>query len=217
MTSFRRYELRSTDPAAAQAFYAEVLGFEPGQAGLGISALPEQARARGAPSHWLGLLGVPALEAEVARLLLRGFLRLGPPFVVDGAPATSLRDPYGAAIGLIEISGDALSPAPAPAVAWRDLHTKDRPGAAALYASCFGWTVLPTIDLGRYGPYDPFSLGGEPAGGFMDSGLPGLHPHWLYAFEPVIGGMNPPAGAIAALYATCALAHPLGRCGSAGR
>ena len=39
-----------------------------------------------------------------------------------------------------------------------------------------------------------------PSGGTMDSGLPGLHPHWLYAFEPVIGGMNPPAGAIASLY-----------------
>lgn len=177
MISFRRYELRSTDPVAAAAFYAQVIGLTPASAGLGISALPEQARARGAPSHWLGLLGVSDLEAEVERLLPRGFLRLGPPFVAGGGPSTSLRDPFGAVIGLTTAAGEAK------AVAWRDLHSKDRPGAAALYASCFGWPLLPTIDLGRYGAYDPFSLGGEPAGGFMDSGLPGLHPHWLYAFE----------------------------------
>ncbi len=176
MISFARYELRSTDPAAASTFYAQVIGPTSARAGVGISALPEQARARGAPSHWLGLLGVPALEAEVERLLTRGFVRLGPPFVAGGAPATSLRDPFGAAIGLTTAGGN-----PGPVV-WGDMHSKDRPGAAALYGSCFGWSVLPTIDLGRYGPYDPFSVGGDAIGGFMDSGLPGLHPHWLYAF-----------------------------------
>lgn len=174
MISFARYELRSTDPAAASAFYARVIG--PVSDGLGISALPEQARVRGAPSHWLGLLGVGALEAEVERILARGFVRLGPPFAVGEAAATSLRDPFGAAIGLTTAVGTPR------AVVWHDLHSKDRPGAAALYGSCFGWTLLPTIDLGRYGAYDPFSLGGEACGGFMDSGLPGLHPHWLYAF-----------------------------------
>jgi predicted enzyme related to lactoylglutathione lyase len=155
---FTRYRLRTTDPAAAGAFYDAVLGHR----GDGIGPLPPQAAARGAPAHWLGHLDATPLggaAALVPRLLARGFARLGAP--AEGAPAL-LRDPGGAIL--------ALTDDPGPSRAGVGLHlllTPDPAAAAATGREVLGW-----------------ASGAPPAGAIRATAdHPGAHPQWLFFFE----------------------------------
>src|SRR3954464_1594999 len=119
---FCRYDLRTTDPDAARVFYSDVVGldFPEGTSAqqssvLAVWPLHEQARARGAPAHWLGQLGVADFEATVRRLVELGGERLGPTVhASDGTAFTTLRDPAGAVVG---VRGSAQKPRNAP-VAW---------------------------------------------------------------------------------------------------
>src|SRR6187397_547420 len=98
-STFSRYLLRTTDVAAAAAFYDAVLGGR----GHGIVPLHEAALARGARPHWLGHVQVRELggvEALAARFIERGATRLGPtPGVGD---FVVLRDAGGALVAVTE-------------------------------------------------------------------------------------------------------------------
>lgn len=95
---FHHFELRTIDVAAARQFYELVLG---APLDALVTELPAIARARGAPSHWLGHLHVAELELTLASFLQAGAERLGPARTCDdGAPVIGLRDPFGAAIAL---------------------------------------------------------------------------------------------------------------------
>jgi uncharacterized protein len=117
--SFCAYHLRTTDVESARAFYAEVLGFDfpvqggPALAGgrLQVWPLHEQARARGAPAHWLGFIGVSDLAATVEKLLGHGAQLLGPPMLrgEDGEAFAILRDPCEAVVGVREIAPEPAS------------------------------------------------------------------------------------------------------------
>lgn len=117
--TFCRYELRTKDPDAARAFYADVL---PG-IDLEITRLPERAAAAGAPSHWLG-----HVAGDVERALACGAQRVSP------AVPNLLRDPLGAVFAV----GDAREPN-APVV-WHQLNTTDVARARAFYREVFGWS-----------------------------------------------------------------------------
>ena len=85
ISTFARYDLRTTDPDAARRFYAATIGLDfdaprPNRepATLAVWPLHEQARARGAPAHWLGNIGVSELEGAVRRMLDLGSQPLGP-------------------------------------------------------------------------------------------------------------------------------------------
>lgn len=96
--NFHHFELRTTDVAAARAFYEAMLL---GPIDALVTELPAIARARGAPAHWLGHLHVADLERAVASFLEAGAERLGPARSCDdGAPIIGLRDPFGAAVAL---------------------------------------------------------------------------------------------------------------------
>ncbi len=187
---FCRYDLRTTDPDAARSFYSEVVGLDftetpssEGSSMLGVWLLHEQARARGAPAHWLGHVGVADLEATVTRLLALGSERLGPTVQAnDGTPYAKLRDPSGAVVAMRAIP---RRPRGSP-VAWHHHHTRDLDRAWAAYSEVFGWTNAGTIDVANTeGGYRMFAWdgSGEPVGSMANTArLPGVHPHWLYFF-----------------------------------
>jgi uncharacterized protein len=171
---FSRYVLRTTDVAAAQAFYDDVLG----RRGDGIVLLPESAVARGARPHWLGHIAVRELggrEAMAARFVERGAI-LGPPL----GDSVFLRDPGGAAVALTD--GSTASSA---GVVWHQLNTRGAATAAANYAALFGWTVSAPVELGQFGRNRFFAFAaGEPNSGLI-SGIesrPEVHSHWLFFF-----------------------------------
>jgi hypothetical protein len=128
---FFRYELRTTDLAAARAFYEDVLlrSLDPA---LSIVPLPERARAAGAPAHWLGHLAVPDVEKARERLVALGGEVRGP----------ALRDPYGAMIAL-----DPGPVAPSTAVAWHQRNTREPERVRELYEDLGGWRDAGIYDI----------------------------------------------------------------------
>jgi predicted enzyme related to lactoylglutathione lyase len=118
---FFRYELRTRDPDAARVFYEAVLGTEFWSSdSVSASLLPERAAAAGAPSHWLGHIGVRDVEETVDRIVAFGGARLGPTQSGAGDSARSvLRDPFGAVLAL---GSDTFNSRHRP-VAWHLHHS----------------------------------------------------------------------------------------------
>jgi predicted enzyme related to lactoylglutathione lyase len=186
--TFTRFDLRTTDPDAARRFYAAAIGLDldADPATLAVWPLHEQARARGAPAHWLGNIGVADLDATVRRLRELGAESLGPPVLkgADGVSFAILRDPLGAVLAVRE--GDALERSP---VAWHQLSTTQVDRAWAIYSELFGWAGAEVVDMaGLETKNHPFAwqAGGEVVGGMANTArLAGVHTHWLYFF-PVV-------------------------------
>jgi predicted enzyme related to lactoylglutathione lyase len=192
MTSnrFFRYDLRTTDADAAQAFYADVLGVNlPGVgslddgSGLRVWPLHEAARARGVPAHWLGQIGVPDLEPAVRRLVELGSERLGPTVQAnDGTSYQALRDSSGAMFAVRGITEGA----PGASVAWHHLHTTDLDRSWAVYSELFGWRQTETTDAADpVGGYRMFAWADAPksVGSMANTARsPGVHTHWLFYF-----------------------------------
>jgi predicted enzyme related to lactoylglutathione lyase len=187
---FVGYDLRTTDPDAAQAFYSGVLGRDITQGDgdptsiLSIWPLPEQARARGAPAHWLGQIGVHDVEATARRWVELGGERLGPMIHTKGRTAFAVvRDPEGA---VVAVRATTERPLAAP-VAWHQLHARDRDRAWAIYAELFGWTHTETLEAtGLPGGLQMFAWddSGTSVGGLANTArMPGVHAHWLYCFR----------------------------------
>ncbi|PCC68429.1 hypothetical protein SAMN02745121_05002 [Nannocystis exedens] len=193
MHPFCWYELRTTDPIAARAFYVDAVGLvvaagdarwrlRPDGPELGeFAALPAQAAARGAPAHWLGHVAVADVSAAVQRFVALGASPLGPTQTRGGLLVAPLRDPLGAVLAVTSRPATAT----AATIAWCDLHTRDPAQAAAVYASMFGWAPGPRHDLGPLGDYHEFAWqpGGPGVGGMSDAARrPGIHTHWLFHF-----------------------------------
>jgi hypothetical protein len=193
---FGRYDLRTTDPVAARRFYAEAVGLDVPEGRpsadrssgepsiLAVWPLHEAARARGAPAHWLGQIGVEDVEGTVSRLVERGSERLGPTIrASDGADYATLRDPLGA---VLAVRATARRPHDSP-VAWHHLATRDVERAWAVYADVFGWTATGTIDVpDPAGGYRMFGWDGDgkSAGTMANTArAAGVHVHWLYFFS----------------------------------
>jgi len=188
-SAFCRYDLRTTDAEAARRFYTDAVGLDftgggsPDESLLAVWPLHEQARARGAPAHWLGQLGVGDVEATVARWVELGGERLGPTVrTKDGAAYATLRDPAGA---IVAVRASTQRPCSAP-VAWHQLNTRDVNRAWAAYAELAGWTRTETLDVaGLAGGYRLFAWNdsGKSVGALMSTlGRPEIHNHWLYFF-----------------------------------
>jgi predicted enzyme related to lactoylglutathione lyase len=186
-STFCRYDLRTTDPDAARTFYSEAIGLDfsraPEESVMAVWLLHEQARARGAPAHWLGQLGVTDVEATVSRWVELGGERLGPVVrAQDGTAFTSVRDPLGA---VVAVRGSMQRPHSSP-VSWHQLHTRDLDRAWATYSGLFGWTHTETLDVAdpvgghwMFAWDDPAKSVGSIAN---TARWPGVHSHWLYYF-----------------------------------
>lgn len=196
MNAFDGYELRTTSVRSASAFYADVLGFDVRESGEvaqlfvgcrafgAITRLPERAATLGAPSHWLGHVGVVDHARVCARMLACGGAPLGPPrHEADGSRIDVFRDPMGSVVALASVHREPMP----EAVAWHELHTGDLERAFAVYASLFGWVKVLDEDLGlSEGPYRTFAWteGAHAIGAMVATAVsPDVHPHWLFYFS----------------------------------
>lgn len=197
MTRFCRFELRTTDVAAARAFYAELLG----EHGADIVPLPAEAAARGARAHWLGHLGVGDVERTAREFVGLGATRLGPTRPAPGGGEVAIvRDPGGAVVAL---ATPPLVPARTDVV-WHLLNTGDLERCIASYRELFGWRFTERLELGAFGVFHPFTWnpGGADVGSMADiTGRPGVHPHWLFHFrvaalEPALARVRAAGGIV---------------------
>lgn len=197
MKRFFDYHLRTSDVAAARAFYASVLGDGERQ----VFELHEQAVARGARPHWLGYLDVGEVELAAAAFVARGATPLGPKWVdPEGLEAAVMRDPGGAVVALAKPPPSGARRAPDHArVVGHLLNTADVERAKTNYRELFGWAFEEPVDLGSLGVFHPFAWepGGPAVGSMSDVGpRPGVHPHWLFQFR--VASLEPALDAVRA-------------------
>jgi predicted enzyme related to lactoylglutathione lyase len=205
--SFIWYDVMTPDTEAAQAFYAEVVGWrmqpfpgsEPpyvvlnlpagGDRGVaGIMGMPEGGRPM-----WEGYISVDDVDACCGRVTDAGGAVHREPWEVDGVGRMAVAsDPQGAMFMLFKPKPPEGMPAPAPvpedavgSIGWRELMTSDWQGAFDFYAKLFGWSVDYDFDMGEHGVYRIFSTPGQArAGGMMN--LPAGNPAptaWGYYFQ----------------------------------
>lgn len=200
------YELLANDESVATAFYTKVLGWStqvfkapPGappytewtNAGKpvgGLMALPEEARKAGAPSHWLGYVGVPDTDASLAQAQKLGAKPLmGPMDIPEVGRMAVLADPQGAVIALFTPSSHGSEPPehpPVGGVSWRELATDDWQKAWDFYHDMFGWQKGEAMDMGPMGTYQILTLGGPIPFGAMFNRPPQIPvSNWLYYFR----------------------------------
>ena len=195
------YDLMTTDPEAAQAFYTAAVGWgtqvweNPGMSYTmwtagetpigGIMKLPDEAVAGGARPHWLGYVAVPDTDATVARAQELGAkVRVPPTDIPTVGRFAVLADPQGASIAAFTPQGSGQGPQLPPPVghfSWHELSTTDPEAAFTFYADLFGWEKTSAMDMGEMGVYQMFGPGGVPFGGIMrkPAEQPGP-PAWLH-------------------------------------
>jgi len=201
-TRFVWFELMTSDPGAARAFYTDLLGWgtQPFEAGGmpytlwtvdgeavgGLMEIPDKAREAGAPPNWLAYVGVDDIKAFAARALELGGSLEVPPAQIPGAGAFAvIADPQGAVLGLYQ-SREAVSGCEPPAgpgrFSWHELATSDLEGGFRFYAELFGWGVVEDVDMGPAGVYRIYGPEGcMPLGGMFTkpAEMPGP-PCWVY-------------------------------------
>lgn len=200
-SQFAWYELMTTDPEAAKAFYTKVVGWgtEPfpgmpytilkaGEAPVGgLMELPEEARKMGAPPHWIGYVGVDDVDAatEKARRL-GGSVYVEPQDIPEVGRFSIVTDPQKAAFTLFKPANLPDSPPAVPGspghIGWHELYAVDWEKAFAFYAEMFGWQKAEALDMGAMGIYQLFSAGGAPIGGMFNKPAEMPMPAWLYYF-----------------------------------
>lgn len=199
------YELLTSDPAAAQAFYADVVGWRPeattadgapytmfvgpqGPVG-GVTALPAAAQQLGASPYWQANVEVADVDATVALVEQLGgkvYLRETVP---DIGRFAVIADPQGAVLAVFTPatampSHDARQPGE---IGWHELYTTDNHAALAFYQRVAGWESKGSVDLGPMGAYLLWGRGAAQLGGMMTmppgmttpDGRP-VPPSWMY-------------------------------------
>jgi predicted enzyme related to lactoylglutathione lyase len=192
------YDLLSTEPEQAMAFYAYVVGWttQPLQPGVytmfasaqgphaGTAKLPDEARKMGAPPHWTSNVRVADVDATIARARDLGGRVVSQPndFPSVGRLAV-IADPQGASINIFAPTGqtpdhDRTKPGE---FTWHELLTSDHEAALRFYCAIFGWQRLRDFDMGAMGTYLIFGREGKDLGGMCRrSGDSPAPPAWLY-------------------------------------
>jgi predicted enzyme related to lactoylglutathione lyase len=201
------YELLTTDVAAAEAFYTNVVGWNVSQETMpempdfvyhmlkmgdtpvgGIMDLPKEARDMGAPSNWMGYISVDDVDASEKIATAAGGKTLVPPTDIPGVGRFSvLADPHGAVFSLLKSANPDQDMVPDNTakgnVGWRELYAGDLNAEWAYYSKLFGWQKQDAMDMGDMGVYQLFGIGDVQLGGMMTK--PPMIPvsYWGYYFN----------------------------------
>jgi predicted enzyme related to lactoylglutathione lyase len=194
------YDLITSDPVAAQAFYPETVGWktqawdsgpEPytmwvaGETPLGGSGqLPVEAQRAGVTPFWIAYVGVADIEATVRRAQeLGGRVHMPPTEIPTVGRFAHIIDPHGGRIGLLEslVDGPVPDPMMDGGVSWHELYSPDYEASWTFYSGIFPWQAATTMDMGEAGKYFIFRHA-EDADEHWLGGMfspPGPPPQWL--------------------------------------
>ena len=196
------YELLTSDPQGAIAFYTHVAGWttqqwETGNYTMwvgaqgplgGVTLLPEAAKALGAPPYWQANVQVANVDQTVEKVKELG----GKIFLVEDVPTIGkfavIADPQGAVIAVFTPASE-MPPhdiAKPGEFSWHELYTTDHEAAFAFYQQIVGWERTGEFDMGPMGKYLLWGRGGQQLGGMMT--MKGMKtpdgrdvpPSWMY-------------------------------------
>jgi predicted enzyme related to lactoylglutathione lyase len=192
------HELLTTDLESASSFYSRVVGwtmqtsdwnqsyklFVSGTPMAGLMILPDEAKAMGAPPHWLAYIGTPQVDATLREAVMLGGRVLVEPMDLPGIGRFAvLMDPQGAAFAIFTPEGEGGSSDHSTELgdfSWHELITTDWQAGFAFYQRLFGWEKTEAMDMGAMGTYQMFGLRGRTMGGMFNkpAEMP-APPHWL--------------------------------------
>ena len=196
------YELMTTDPAAAETFYTNVVGWKAGPfegspepytifkrgGDAGVAGLLKRPEGMNMPPFWSMYVAVPRFEDAVAHIKSLGGSELSP--IVDVPTVGRLqmmKDPQGAAFYIIQPSPTGERPETEPKLgegSWHELMTTDAPAAMQFYSEVFGWQPSETMDMGEMGKYQMFNRPHGMIGGMMNKSpeMAEVPPFWAIYF-----------------------------------
>ncbi|MEP9378815.1 VOC family protein [Aquabacter sp. CN5-332] len=203
--TFVWYELMTTDMAAAEGFYKNVVGWDTRDSGMpgmsytllstggsdvgGIMTLPDQAKQMGAPPSWIGYVAVDNVDTAAAAYAAGGGkIYRDPSDIPTVGRFAIVADPQGAVLSLFKGEGEMRPPldpmATLGAVGWHELLTEDREKAFTFYSGQFGWEKDTAMDMGEMGIYQLWKYAGDSnaIGGMMTRppGVPASF--WMFYF-----------------------------------
>jgi uncharacterized protein len=195
------HELMTPDPAAAKAFYQEVVGWKtskmdgdfdytfwlagdtPDTMVGGMMALTPDAAKMGAPPSWTAYIEVPDTDASVAQILQLGGRVIVPATTMAQAGRFAIvQDPQGAVFAIIK-SAMPLKPETDPQprqFSWHELTTSDLSAGISFYEQVFGWDKKDEMDMGDMGKYYMFGRDRFTYGGMMKKPAEAPGTYWLH-------------------------------------
>src|SRR5919106_3014776 len=180
------YELMTTDTAAAETFYKNVIGWTAApfegspspytqfkrSGDVGVAGLMKTPEGMNMPPFWAMYVAVPKFDDAVAHIKRLGGSELSP--VID-APEVGrmqmMKDPQGAAFYIIQPASSEERPEGPPEIgegSWHELMTTDAPAAMKFYTDVFGWQPSEALDMGPQGKYQMFNRPFGMIGGMMN-------------------------------------------------
>ena len=177
------YELLTSDPKGAIAFYTEVVGWKTqawdkgdytmwsaSQGPLGgVTALPAKAVQMGATPYWQANIQVDNVDEATRKVKALG----GEVIHVEDVPTVGriavIADPQKAVVALFTPTGEmqAHDLAKDGEFSWHELYTTDYKAAFDFYRQIAGWEKLGEPDMGPNGVYLLWGRNGKQLGGMM--------------------------------------------------
>lgn len=208
--SFIWYELMTTDPKGAKAFYDKVVGWnidadampgpieyraikrsDGGMAG-GVLKITEDMQRNGARPIWLGYVCVDDVDASVASVeRAGGKVRMPASDIPDVGRIAMVTDPQGVPLYVMKplppankpgAKSDVFSPSAEQRVAWNELTTSDQKAGLDFYTSQFGWRAGDKMPMGDLGDYQFIDKDGVMLGAIMTA-APGNPARWRFYFR----------------------------------
>jgi uncharacterized protein len=197
------YELMTTDKAAAETFYQNVVGWtatpftgasQPYStfnrtAEAPVAGVMKTPDGMNIPPFWAMYIGVPKLEDAMAHAERLGGSALSQVIEIPTVGRMRMmRDPQGAAFYLYEPASAPRTEEAAPEVgeaSWHELMTTDAPAAMTFYSELFGWKESQAMDMGPMGKYHMFDRPHGMIGGMMNKGpeMAEVPPNWQIYFR----------------------------------
>ena len=166
------------------------LMFKPATAGPigGVMPLNDQAKAMGAPPHWLGHVAVRDLEASLEKVQANGGRALSPvvhvPTVGRMAPVA---DNSGAVFSVFQPESAGMTPPSGEVVGaacWAEVLADSLEGALGFYGAVFGWRKVAEHNMPN-GVYVILGDDENPMGfgGLMVKPMTEMTGAWMYYFH----------------------------------
>ncbi|VXC78063.1 VOC family protein [Sphingomonas sp. AX6] len=197
------FEFITTDPEAAQSFYADVVGWSAKSSGTPdmdyrllsaddgeVAGLMKQPDGMGDGPAWLGYIGVDDVDASVKAIEEAGGTTHMPATTLPGIGRMAmLTDPQGVAFYVMRGKSDQPSTAFKQSgegsvghVVWCELSAPDPDKALEFYQNAFHWGQEGGMPMGELGDYR-FLQAGDVGFGALMGVMPGGAPGWQFYFH----------------------------------
>ena len=201
------YELMTTDPAAAEKFYTNVVGWTAApfdgspvpytvfkrRGEVGVAGMMKRPDDMPLPPFWAMYIGVPDFDEAAAHIKRLGGRELSPVIDIPGVGRMQMMaDPQGAAFYVMQPASSADRPEGPPELgdgSWLELMTTDAKAAMTFYQAVFAWQPSEAMDMGELGSYQMFNRPHGMIGGMMNKPKELAHvpPNWgIYFLVPDI-------------------------------